>query len=380
VDAGKSWAEFKGGEFPSVAVREVQVHPREGDLVIATHGRGLWIVDDLTPLRALTAEVLAKDATFIPGRPVQQRLFADGGWPEGDATFVGENPAGGAAINWYQRSRHLFGPIRIEVLDPAGKVIDTVAATKRRGLNRVSWSMQMKPPRVPRAAQVAFSASQGPRVAPGIYTVRLIKGSQAIETKLEIGLDRRAPFKVADRRQQFDAAMRVHALFGDMSVLVERIQAARAGAEARAKAIPEGDELGRKLRALAGRLDEVKRKIVATKEGGAITGEERIREHADILYGALTVWEGKPAQYQLERIDVLRRELDDVAKEFDSLAATDVRALNQELERRKLEPIPTTVAAVEREAEPGSATALLRCDGALLRLCEAEVSEPAVRR
>src|SRR5205823_13254036 len=184
VDGGAKWAEFKGNGFPSVAVREVQVHPREGDLVIATHGRGLWIVDDLTPLRALTAEVLAKDAAFLPGRPVQQRMFARGGWPEGDATFVGENPEGGAEITWYQRTRHLFGPIRIEVLDPAGKVIDTVSATRRRGLNRVSWPMQLKPPRMPRAAQVAFSASQGPRVVPGTYTVRLTKGAQVIETKL----------------------------------------------------------------------------------------------------------------------------------------------------------------------------------------------------
>ena len=78
---------------------------------------------------------------------------------------------------------------------------------------------------------MAFAASQGPRVLPGTYTVRLTKGAQVIETKLEIGLDRRAPFKLADRRQQFDAAMRVHALFGDMSALVDRIQAARAGAE-----------------------------------------------------------------------------------------------------------------------------------------------------
>ena len=59
VDAGKTWAEFKGSDFPAVAVRDIQVQPRDGDLVLGTHGRGIWIVDDLTPLRALTAQVLA---------------------------------------------------------------------------------------------------------------------------------------------------------------------------------------------------------------------------------------------------------------------------------------------------------------------------------
>src|SRR5262249_684477 len=203
------------------------VRPRDNDLVIATHGRGMWIVDDITPLRSLSQELLAKAAAFLPGRSIQQRMPAQGGWVEGDATFVGTNPPGGAVITYYQRSRHLFGPIKLDVLDPDGKVIDTIVGTKRRGINRVSWSMQVRPPRVPRAAAVALMASQGPRVPPGPYTVRLTKGSEVIQTKLEIGLDRRAPYNVADRRQQFDAVMRVHALFGSMSTLVDRIDGAR---------------------------------------------------------------------------------------------------------------------------------------------------------
>src|SRR4029079_6976979 len=80
IDAGGHWAEFKGGEFPSVAVRDLQIQPRENDLVIATHGRGIWIVDDLSPLRAFTADVLARSVVFLPGRPVQQRMQGRQGW------------------------------------------------------------------------------------------------------------------------------------------------------------------------------------------------------------------------------------------------------------------------------------------------------------
>src|SRR5439155_1525487 len=124
VDGGRNWAEFRGGEFPRVAVRDLQIHPRDGDLVLATHGRGIWIVDDLTPLRALSNDVLAKDVAFVSGRPSQQRLFAGGGWSEGDATFIGENPPSGALITYYQRARHLYGPIELEVLDGQGKLVD----------------------------------------------------------------------------------------------------------------------------------------------------------------------------------------------------------------------------------------------------------------
>jgi len=345
IDEGKAWAEFKGGDFPSVAVHDVQVHPREHDLVLATHGRGIWIVDDITPLRSLSENALAREVAFLPGRPVQQRMSGMGGWSEGDATFIGENPPGGAVISYYQRSRHLYGPIKLEVLDAEGKLVDTLAASRRRGLNRAVWSMQTKPPRVPPAARVAQSASRGPRVLPGTYTVRLTKGSTTIETKLDVGLDRRAPYDVADRRAQFDAAMRTHALFGEMSTLVERIEKARSAAEARAAGLSAEDDLGKKLRAVADKLDKVRKEIVATKEGGAITGEERIREHADNLYGALLRWEGRPARYQVERIDALKRELDDVKRQFEGVVAEQVRPLDSALRSRKMEPIPTDLAA-----------------------------------
>src|SRR5260370_31083560 len=96
----------------------------------------------------------------------------------------------------------------MEVLEAEGDVVATISATKRRGLNRVAWSMQVKPPRVPRAATVAFGASQGPRVVPGTYTVRLTKGTETIEEKLAIGLDRRGPACAAARQQKSTPAQR----------------------------------------------------------------------------------------------------------------------------------------------------------------------------
>jgi hypothetical protein len=318
--------------------------------VLATHGRGLWIVDDLTPLRALSDKVLASEASFLAGRPVQQRIVSQGGWVEGDATFSGQNPPEGAVISYYQRTRHLFGPLKLEVFDAAGDLVDAIPATKRRGINRVVWSMQVKPPRVPRAAQLAFSASQGPRVLPGTYTLRLTKGSQVLETTLAIGLDRRAPWTLADRRQQYEASMKVHALFGDMTTLVERIELTRGASEKRRKALG-ADPLAEKLRAVEEHLNEARKKVVATKEGGAITGEERIREHTDTLYGALVGWEGKPARYQVERISALRSELDEVKGEVDAIVAKEVRPLEEALKTHKLEALPTELPKVRASLE-----------------------------
>ena len=82
IDGGQKWGEFKGGDFPSVAVRDLQIHPRENDLVIATHGRGIWIVDDLTPLRALSSEAFARHLASLRDRGCRDLVFLIGG-PDG---------------------------------------------------------------------------------------------------------------------------------------------------------------------------------------------------------------------------------------------------------------------------------------------------------
>ena len=174
----------------------------------------------------------------------------------------------------------------------------------------------------------------------GTYTVRLTKGADTIEEKIDVVVDRRAPYGAAERREQFDAVMKAVALFNDMSSLTDRIDAARGAALRAAKGLAASDALKKKLETAAGELDGVKKKIVATKEGGAVTGEERIREHLDDAYGALMSWEGKPAAYQVARVEALARELAEVSKEFDQVASRDLRPLSEEMKSRKLEPIP----------------------------------------
>ena len=348
IDGGKTWAQFKGNHFPAAAVRDLAIHPRDNDLVLATHGRGIWIVDDITPLRALTSDLLKQDVAFVSARPVQQRIEGQGGWANGDAVFVGDNPPDAAVINYYQRERHLFGKMKLEILDSSGHAIDEVPASKRPGLNRVTWTMRAKPPRVPPGAQVSFAGTRGPRLVPGEYNVRLTKAGKVSETKLTLGLDRRAKFSAADRKAQFDAAMKVHALFGDESALLDRVVALRKALAQSTAALPEGDPIRKNVTDFDGKVDGVRKKIVATTEGGAITGEERLREHTDQLYGAILSYEGKPGGYQLAYIDALKRELADVTKEFDQLLAQDLPALNDSLKSKGQQPIaapPTKVGA-----------------------------------
>jgi hypothetical protein len=356
IDGGQNWAQFKADTFPAVAVRDIAIHPRDNDLVLATHGRGIWIVDDITPLRGLTQEVLASQAAFVTGRPSQQRISGPGGWANGAAVFVGDNPANGAVINYYQRSRHLFGKLKLEVLDQDGKVVDELPASPRRGLNRVVWSMREKAPRVPPAVQLAFSGTQGPLVLPGTYTARLTKGGEVYESKINVELDRRATYTLADRKAQYDAAMRVRRLFGDESALMERILAVR-GELAERKEAAGNEALKKQIAAVDEKVDAVRKRIVATTEGGAITGEERLREFTDTLYGAIMSYDGAPAAYQVERIGVLENDLASIDAEFNSVLTKDLPELNKALKSGGLPEVetpPVTAAVADSGPRSGS--------------------------
>jgi len=333
LDGGTQWAQYKGGEFPNVAVRDLAIHPRDKDLIIATHGRGIWIIDDITPLRSLTAELLAKDAAFIEARPTVQRVPAGGGWVNGDASFSGPNPTDEAVITYYQQKRHIFGDLKIEVLDSGGKVVATIPSSKRRGLNRATWSMRLKAPRVPTAASAAFGATTGPRVLPGTYTVKMTKDKNIYTTQLVVTGDPRVKHTAEDRKSQFDLAMKLYNLLGDMTFAVDRINGVRLGLAQRAQKLSASDPLLAKLRTAQNEIDELRKKIVATKEGGAITGEERLRENLADLYGNVNNYEGRPSQAQVERADAIARELADVVKSFDAWIAKELPALNTELEK-----------------------------------------------
>src|SRR5438477_649771 len=350
-DGGKTWTNVIGnvlGLPKNSWVNWVQASNFNAGTAYAAFDRHTF--GDMAPY------LLKQDLAFVSAGAVQQRIEGQGGWANGDAVFVGDNPPDAAVINYYQRQRHLFGKMKLEVLDSSGRVIDELPASKRPGLNRVTWPMRVKPPRVPPAAQIAFAGVRGPRLVPGVYTVRLTKAGKVSETKLTIDLDRRANFSAADRKAQFDAAMNVHTLFDEESALMDRIVSLRKALASSGGALSEADPLRKNISDFDGKVDAVRKKIVATTEGGAITGEERLREHTDQPYGAILSYEGKPGGYQIAYIDALKRELSDVTKEFDHLLAKDLPALNESLKakgQQSIEAPPAKVAVNEKASGPG---------------------------
>ena len=339
LDGGRQWAQVKAG-IPNVAVRDLAIHPREGDLLVATHGRGIYVIDDLSPLRSLTRDKLTADAAFLTTRPNQlliprqeQRFSGSNGW-EGD-----ELPEA-AIITYYLKKRHLIGDLKLEVFDGSGKKLATINGGRRRGINRVEWPMRLKGPKLPPAANLVPNqfANVGPRAAAGTYTAKLTKNKDVFTTTFTLVADTRSTHTAADRAEQVKLVNRLYDRLGDLTYTVEGVQAVRDSARARAKSLGK-DALATKLNAFADKLETFRGTIVAAREGGRLTGEERLREQLGDLYGKVNGYDGRPTNGQIGLADVLDSELKKGETDFDAMLAKDLPPLNSGLKGKKLPEI-----------------------------------------
>jgi hypothetical protein len=193
-------------------------------------------------------------------------------------------------------------------------------------------------------------------VLPGIYTVKMTKGDQTYTTKLKVAMDPRGNYTEQDRRAQYELAMKLYKILGRMSYAVDSIAGLRDGATLRAAKLQENDALRKNLEQLSQQADALRSKIVATKEGGAITGEQRLREFSTEVYGYVNNYDGRPTDDQVARTDALSRELDDVIHDLKQLTARQLPAINTALQRKKLEPIQTVSQEQWEKAHEGAGT------------------------
>jgi hypothetical protein len=139
LDAGKTWEKFMNN-YPTVRTDDILIHPRDGDLIAATHGRSIWIADDITPLQQWTDQVASSDATLFDVRPAVAylsdiRLDVSTG---GEKQFEGENPARGTAIQFYVKAA---GDAKVAISDQSGRAVCESSVKVVAGINRVQWTL-----------------------------------------------------------------------------------------------------------------------------------------------------------------------------------------------------------------------------------------------
>jgi len=336
TNGGKQWSRFENN-LPKVAVHDLVIHPREHDLVIATHGRGIYIIDDLTPLRQVTPEVLAKTIHFFDIKPtVLNDPGLSGRNPSpGDDQFYGQNPNTQAKIVYFMNKRHTFGKMSIEVYDQNNKLIREIPAGKSAGINVVQMTTNYNRPRIPpsETRESIGGSIFGPSLAAGTYKVKVIKGKEEFNTTFTLTYPEDSPYTLEDRKIKQDAALRMYTLCEDLAYIYDaQLDLLKQAVSVKDK----NPKLTKTLNPFIKEIEDQNAMIVFKGGDFYVANEERMTERVAELYGSINSYPGKPGQSQLDRVKGLEDEVAAVRKKFDELKGPKLEKLNSALSKSNL--------------------------------------------
>jgi photosystem II stability/assembly factor-like uncharacterized protein len=336
LNRGESWFPWTHG-LPRVPVRSLVVHPRDSDLVIGTHGRAIYVLDDILPLRALAQDPSLADRPVhlfdVPPAYLRNLAALDGYHFPGNAQFSGATRPFGALLTYAVAEGAEGDPAGIEILDGDGFVVRHMAGPAQRGMNRVSWDLREDPiGPAPEGEGVRSPSIPGPEVLPGRYTVRVVAGGGESEAAVEVLPDPRVEIPLADRiRKREGVLLALELTVSGRAVELRRGEVAEA--------------MDRTLEVLGIRQDPEAVGLRDTVEAIRIDLEEvgALLDSMDLHRSTVrAMGDTRDAPTEAERIALFRTEelLEEAIIRMNGLLVTRVAGLRSALEAAHLEPIP----------------------------------------
>jgi photosystem II stability/assembly factor-like uncharacterized protein len=358
-DDGETWQPLQNN-LPAAPVYWIAIQEHFNDLVIATYGRGFWIMDDITALRQLTPAVAASDAHLFPPRAAYRfRDITPDASAQNDPS-VGENPPYGAAINYYLRTA-AAKDVSVSIVNAQKEVVRTLAAPRTAGLNRIMWDLRDEPTREVRMRTSPLHApdvrvgpdgsrpAQGaPRLSilqpPGAYTVRLTVDGKTFTAPLEVRKDPNSGGTEADIQQQITVLTELRRDLDAASDLVNQIELVR-GQIANLRQVLQDAEILRPALELDQKLIDLERDLVELRVTGR--GQDGVRFGAQLLSkigylaNGLASGDFRPTNQQLEVQKVLQEQLRRHQGTLNGLFGKELKTLNDFMRGRGVANIVT---------------------------------------
>lgn len=310
-DNGRNWVPLNLKNLPNVAIHDIVVHPRENDLILATHGRSIWIFDDATVIQQMTPQILDSSAHLFSVRPGLRFASTFTRYGIGDKVFTGPNPVPGATITYYLKEKlDEKAEFKMQVFDREGKLVQDIERPSReKGLNRITWNLRFGGPEVrrpPTPEQVAFGfGPRGPLALPGTYTLKMTVGGKVYEQPVEVRLDPGVTTPIADLQESLDMQIKLRDMQSTLNTSLrfldsvkEQLKQAQTTMKNLAKE-PDKD-LMKALEDWVKEVDTLQDKVAAREEGLGFAGKDQVADHVGTLFFALGAGNVGPTRGQRE--------------------------------------------------------------------------------
>jgi len=316
IDGGANWSHFTN-EMPTVAIHFIEMNKKTNDLVMATHGRGIIILDDISPLRQINQDVLNKDLHFFDLKPNIIEEQSDFGTTATEMEFVGGNPDTRAQIIYYLKKRHTLGKMDIEIQDENGNKIVSLSPGKQKGINVVTWSYNMKNPKIAAGKTISFAGFTAPRVQEGNYKVVLTKGKETYTHTITVKNDPKSAISTADRKKQME---NTRTLFNMNEKLAYSVYEIDETAKLLTQLIEKNKGFAKEGTKIKSAFETLKAKMVVTTGDGYVgAAEPQLREKLGELYATVASNFNAPSNSQVENMELVNQLFNSADTEFKEL-------------------------------------------------------------
>lgn len=346
-DRGANWQKMKHN-LPTVPVDDIAIHPRDNDLIFGTHGRSIWVLDDITPLEQLGDNVLSADLHLFDLRPATAwRIYGHKG-STGQKLFIAPNPPYGALISYYLKSKvEDKERVTISILDKDGKTVRELEGTKNAGINRINWDLRYTTPVEPTPEQQQAVAAgliagpRGPMVEPGDYTVKISVGKNEVSKTVKVEEDPRITISASDRSPRQQTLMKLYEMAktanrGQRTVTGLRTQLTNALESWKRPGAPTiAENIQKAAEALSKQVEEIAGKFVAPQQPLGAAGPPLtytpppLPQRIGRLMGAIDGYTAAPTPHQMEELGAISKSLSETMDKLGKLVQEDLANLNK---------------------------------------------------
>lgn len=305
LNGGDQWHKFTNN-MPPVAVHFIDLQKKTNDLVLGTHGRGVIVIDDISPLRELSDDIMKKKLHFFESKPTV--IFEQGSFSGNfgaETQFVGANPSRAAQIKYYLNKRHTFGKMSMEIYDMKGNLLSNLEPGKSKGINIVDWNYRIKQPKVAKGKTFSFGGFTSPLVEAGMYKAVIKKGRDTFEHTFELTHDTAIALSPEEKSLKHSTTMKMYDMTQELAYMVYQLDAV----------LEKAKEL--KEKKLTNSLAQLKKTLVITSGDNYVgSAEPQLREKMADLYSKIASSYDKPSNSELSYLNLIENRFDKAKKDY----------------------------------------------------------------